>query len=140
MRLIEKSIASGVYDALNESTNYSKKYTNKIDKMSDKALYKAWLEVSKAPTEEKKYDKFGACVEVTDTMASDALWEIEGELCRRGYMDEDSNKTDKWKELEGNINESEDAARDLGTGDEDFEPAQDKEAPSGLRRELNTEA
>lgn len=29
---------------------------------------------------------------------------------------------------------------DLGTGDEDFEPAQDKEAPSGLRRELNTEA
>lgn len=29
---------------------------------------------------------------------------------------------------------------DLGAGDEDFEPAQDKEAPSGLRRELNTEA
>lgn len=107
MRLIEKSIASGVYDALNESTNYLKKYTNKIDKMSDKALYRAWLEVSKAPTEEKKYDRFGACVEVTDTMASDALWEIEGELCRRGYMDEDSNKTDKWKEFEENINESE---------------------------------
>ena len=122
MRLIEKSIASSVYDALNESTNYLKKYTNKIDKMSDKALYKAWLEVSKAPTEEKKYDKFGACIEVTDTMASDALWEIEGELCRRGYMDEDSNKTDKWKELEGNINESEDAARDLG-----IEPGSDEE-------------
>ena len=29
---------------------------------------------------------------------------------------------------------------ELGAGDEDFEPAQDKEAPSGLRRELNTEA
>lgn len=29
---------------------------------------------------------------------------------------------------------------DLGAGDEDFEPATDKEAPSGLRRELNTEA
>ena len=34
----------------------------------------------------------------------------------------------------------EEPAEELGAGDEDFEPAQDKEAPSGLRRELNTEA
>ena len=34
----------------------------------------------------------------------------------------------------------EEPTEELGAGDEDFEPAQDKEAPSGLRRELNTEA
>ena len=34
----------------------------------------------------------------------------------------------------------EEPAEELGAGDEDFEPATDKEAPSGLRRELNTEA
>lgn len=119
--------AVGATESLTEATNYLKKHYNKLDKMSDKALYKAWLEVSKAPTEEKKYDKFGACVEVNDAMASDALWEIEGELCRRGYMDEDNNKTDKWKELE-KINESlkdtlvYDVAKDLAV-----EPGSDEE-------------
>ena len=34
----------------------------------------------------------------------------------------------------------EEPTEELGAGDEDFEPAADKEAPSGLRRELNTEA
>ena len=37
-------------------------------------------------------------------------------------------------------NIEEEPMEELGAGDEDFEPAQDKEAPSGLRRELNTEA
>ena len=36
--------------------------------------------------------------------------------------------------------DEEEPMEELGAGDEDFEPAQDKEAPSGLRRELNTEA
>ena len=47
--------------------------------------------------------------------------------------------------LESDIEEEptedeEEPMEELGAGDEDFEPAQDKEAPSGLRRELNTEA
>ena len=37
-------------------------------------------------------------------------------------------------------NIDEEPTEELGAGDEDFEPAADKEAPSGLRRELNTEA
>ena len=37
-------------------------------------------------------------------------------------------------------NIDEEPTEELGAGDEDFEPTQDKEAPSGLRRELNTEA
>ena len=80
-------------EKLNEG-NYLKKYYNKLDSMSDKQLYKAWLEVKNASDEE------GGPEEVEYTMASDALWEIEGELARRGFMDEDSNKTEKWKELE----------------------------------------
>lgn len=44
--------------------------------------------------------------------------------------------------VESDIEEptDEEPMEELGVGDEDFEPAQDKEAPSGLRRELNTEA
>lgn len=84
---------------LNE-TNYLKKYYDKLETMSDKELYKAWKEVKNASDEE------GNSEEIEYTLASDALWEIEGELCRRGFLDLDNNKTDKWKELEDSFNES----------------------------------
>lgn len=82
-------------------TNYLKKYYDKLETMTDKELYNAWLEVKDAP------DETGTSEEIEYTMASDALWEIEGELTRRGFMDEDSNKTEKWKELtESNLEEA----------------------------------
>ena len=89
------------HEDLNE-TNYLKKYPyEKLTKMSDKELYRAWLEVKDAP------DEVGGPEEVEYTLASDALWDIEGELCSRGFMDEDNNKTEKWKELEeSSLNES----------------------------------
>ena len=77
-----------------KETNYLKKYPyEKLQKMSDKELYKAWLEVKGAP------DVEGGPEEIEYTLASDALWDIEGELCSRGFMDEDNNKTEKWSEL-----------------------------------------
>ena len=77
-----------------KETNYLKKYPyEKLQKMSDKELYKAWLEVKGAP------DVEGGLEEIEYTLASDALWDIEGELCSRGFMDEDNNKTEKWSEL-----------------------------------------
>lgn len=77
-----------------KETNYLKKYPyEKLQKMSDKELYRAWLEVKDAP------DEVGSSEEVEYTLASDALWDIEGELCSRGFMDENNNKTEKWSEL-----------------------------------------
>jgi len=108
-----------------KETNYLKKYPyEKLQKMSDKELYKAWLEVKDAPDEEKVYDRSGTAVEYNPTLASDALWDIEGELCSRGFMDEDNNKTEKWSEL----TEAEDPMVDTVKEDLDIEPGSDEES------------
>ena len=107
-----------------KETNYLKKYPyEKLQKMSDKELYKAWLEVKDAPDEEKVYDRSGTAVEYNPTLASDALWDIEGELCSRGFMDEDNNKTEKWSEL----TEAEDPIKDDVKEDLAIEPGSDEE-------------
>lgn len=91
-----------------KETNYLKKYPyEKLEKMSDKDLYRAWLEVSNAPDEE------GSMEEIEYTLASDALFDIEGELCRRGFMDENNNKTEKWSELKESVEPVEGYKKDL---------------------------
>ena len=51
-----------------------------------------------------------------------------------------SFENDVEEPAEDETTEDEDQESELGAGDEDFEPAENKEAPSGLKRELNTEA
>ena len=49
-------------------------------------------------------------------------------------------ESDVEEPAEDETTEDEDQSNELGVGDEDFEPAENKEAPSSLKKELNTEA
>lgn len=118
---------------LNE-TNYLKKYPyEKLTKMSDKELYRAWLEVKDAP------DEVGGPEEVEYTLASDALWDIEGELCSRGFMDEDNNKTEKWSELTEAEVIPNDEVQEEPTEEIPSEepPVEDKTEPEGVTEPSN---